>query len=142
MSREDYVSQVVSEFGDNLGLADFEFDETRRASMSIDDMPVTFSYSASPVELLWIHMDLGEAPKDDPAALSGLLELGFLGWVSNRLTIGVDDAGERVIGQSMIPAISLDATTLRGHFEQMAESALLVRDRITRGDYNLENGSA
>ncbi|MEO1019905.1 MAG: type III secretion system chaperone [Pseudomonadota bacterium] len=142
MSREHYVAEIIAELGAGLGLSGFALDGSQRASLIIDGLPVTFTYVAAPVELVWIYVDLGEVPENDPRALDALLQLGFLTWASNRMTLGVDDRGERVIGQAAIPAINLDLPALRGQLGQITESAFLIRDRLTRGDFNLETQAA
>lgn len=137
MSRIDYVSGIIRELGTATGLPDLGLDGNNRLCLRFDSIPVTFHYTAEPVELLWLMVDLGELDPDDRQTLDGVLQLGFLTWLGNRMTLALSDDGRRVIGHSAIPVVNLDLALLKQALAQLMESAEAVAGRIARRDFDL-----
>ena len=136
MSRRHYVEETIQTFGAGLEIPDLSLDDSDRASFSSDGIHVTFSYATEPVETLWIFVDLGEIPENDVNLLSGLLQASYAMWTSNLMTIGINDSGERALGYTSIPVISLNFSNLFKLVEKLLEAAKELRSRIESG--NLE----
>lgn len=136
MSRIDYVSGIIYELGTAMGLPDLALDDKGRLSLRFDSIPVTFHYTAEPVELLWLMVDLGELDPDDRETLNGVLRLGFLTWLGNRMTLALSDDSRRVLGHSAIPVVNLDLGLLKQTLAQLMESAEMVAGRIARRDFD------
>ena len=130
MSRQHYVEQTVGELGAALDIPQLALDSSGRASLSLNGIRLTLCHADDPVELLWLFVDLGEVADDSAELLQGLLQMGFLTWSSNCMTIGIDESGERIIGHSNIPVVFLNAVRLRDLVQRMLESAAAIRQRI------------
>ena len=137
MAREEYVSGVIAEFGQGLGMQGLALDASGQLSLDAGDVPVTFSLTSEPADLLWLHLGLGEVAADDRETLSYLLRLGQLLWARNLMTIGLDDEGTGIYGFTSIPVVTLTAKQLTAVLQAMLESALEVRRRLRDRDYAL-----
>lgn len=129
MSHAEYTAQMISEFGAELGLTEFGPDADGRASVTSGEMNCTFEIQNSPVEAVAIYIDIGSVLDDNPRTLRSLLEVSFQTWVTNVMTIGVDDAGERVIGQTLVPVVNLRPGTLRGVFDRIVAVGTRLQSR-------------
>ncbi len=140
MSRMEYVSQIVGELGRGMGMHDLSLDEEGKVSLLFDDVRVTFMYSDNPVDLLWLFVDLADVDPEQQAPLEALLQLGFLTWSRGRMTIGMSGDGRKAIGHTVIPVVNLDIGVVQDTLGQFLESAMSIRERMARGDYELDNG--
>jgi len=136
MSRESFVAGIVSELGAAIGLPDLALDETGRVSLLLDGVPLTLTYETDPLELLWLLVDLGEVDTERAGPLRALLQMGFLTWSANRLTIGLTDDG-RVVGHTVVPVVNLDRFLLEEVLRHVLETAKAVRERVARGEPEL-----
>ncbi|MEM7026442.1 MAG: type III secretion system chaperone, partial [Pseudomonadota bacterium] len=75
MSRINLVDTVIGELCQSMGLGDRQLDDQGRLTLRFDHTPVTFSYRAEPLEMLWLHVDLGATP-EGRAAPYFLLRVG------------------------------------------------------------------
>lgn len=137
MSRQEFVEQTISELGTKLRIPKLALDSTGRASFSRDGIHMTISYLDQPIEIVWLFVDLGEVGVSQVDVLEGLLQMGFLTWSSNCMTIGIDKSGERAIGHSNIPVVYLNGERLHQVVEGMLEAAVTIRDRIKQRDFEL-----
>lgn len=137
MSRQHLVAQTIAELGTQLGIPDLALDDSSRVSLTVDGIHVTLNYAIEPVELLWLFVDLGEIADDRTEVLEGLLQLGFLTWSSNSMTIGLDEEGQRALGYSSVPVVNLSLDTLVGQLNEMLRSAAAIRERIERNDFEV-----
>ncbi|MEM7023291.1 MAG: type III secretion system chaperone [Pseudomonadota bacterium] len=140
MSQVNRVETVLSAFGARAGLGELKLDDDGRLTLLIDQIPVTFAYSADPVELLWLYVGLGEV-EDGMAAF--LLALGFVTWANNRMTIALDRDARKALGYTVIPVAALDVDSLQKGVTVLVESARPIRDRLASGAYEVDwdNGS-
>jgi hypothetical protein len=140
MSRINLVSKVIGEFGQEIGMPDLALDAEDRVRLMFDETPVTFVYAAEPVELFWLYVDLGEMPANGDAdkAAECLLQLGFLCWAWNKMTIGLDEAGTRAIGFTVIPVALLELGVLKEVLEHLLDAALPVRERMARREFDID----
>ncbi|MEM7021707.1 MAG: type III secretion system chaperone [Pseudomonadota bacterium] len=136
MSRISVVDTVIGELCQSMGLADSPLDDRGRLALRFDDTPVMFSYAAKPIEMLWLHVDLGETPKGR-AALEFLLRLGFDCWCLNRMTIGLDRDGHRAVGHSCVPVSELSLERLDQALGALLEVAVPIRERLLAGDFSI-----
>lgn len=134
MSRRHYVQEIVSETAQAMGLPPLEFDEDACLETEIGDQLVTMMHGTEPAEILWLFVDIAPVP-DDPAHLRGLLQLGFVTWASGRMTLGLDDAGQRLIGYTAIPLSVLTADALKERLEQLLATGAEIADRTARSDF-------
>jgi hypothetical protein len=138
MSRFQRVVSVLNELASELGLGEVVLDERDRATLAFDDTRVTFMFTAEPLELLWLYVDLGEIPTTGDEAPAFLLQIGLGSWATGRMTIGLDDGGRRALGYTSIPVAHLDHPTLHRTLTAMLELALPIRERLDRRNYQLE----
>lgn len=137
MTRLQHVAAVLSELGTDLGLPAITLDDSDRATLAFDDIKVTFAYDAAPVELLSLYAEIGEFEAVDDPAAAFLLEVGFGSWASGRMAIGLDDAGQTVLGHLSIPVILLDGSTLKRTLMGLLEVALPLKERLAARDFRL-----
>jgi hypothetical protein len=137
MAREEFVARVITQLGDEMGLGALALDEGGQLSLNVGEIPLTFSLTSEPVDMLWLHIGLGEIAADDRATLSFLLQYGHLLWFRNLMTIGLDDAGSRVYGYNSIPVVTLSIQHLAGLLEHMLLAAGEVRRRLRDRDFSI-----
>lgn len=137
MSRGEFIHGVLNDLCWKMGLGDAWPDSAGRLTLNFDDTPVTFSSSDDPVELVWIHADLGEIPADGAAAPTFLLRLAFDCWGYNRMTVGLDDTGRKAWGYTCVPAAQLSVESLERALHGLLEVAMPVRERLAKGDFDL-----
>ena len=142
MSRADFIAGVLSELCAKMGLGETGPDAQGRLTLTFGETPVTFSSSADPVELVWIHADLGEIPGEGTEAPTFLLRLAFDCWGLNRMTIGLDDSGRRAWGYTCLPAAHLSADSLEQSLNGLLEVAMPLRERLARGAFDLPEAAA
>ena len=138
MSRLDHVANVLQELAAEAGLDRLALDATDRASLRFDGITVTFTYAAEPVELLWLHADLGPVPTDGDAAPAWLLRLGLMTWASSRMTIGLDQSGTRAVGATAVAVVMLDLATLKEVLARLLEAARPIRDGLAEHQFDLD----
>lgn len=134
MSRINMVDHVVGELCAGMGLGEHSLDVQGRLTLRFEDTPVTFSYSAAPIEFLWMHADLGELRDDDTEALRFVLRVGLDCWRLNRMTIAVDEHG-KAWGYSGLPVAELNRERLWESLQAMLEVAMPIRERLARRDF-------
>jgi hypothetical protein len=134
MSRASFADQIVNDFCRKVGLLDERLDDESRMTLNIGPLCTTFNYVSEPLELLWLHVELGEAPTDK-AALRFLLEAGFESWGLNRMTIGLGDRDGKVWGYNCLPAAALSVDRLEQTLNAMLEVALPIQERLLRRDF-------
>ena len=132
MSRYNYVTEVLKELGNDMGMGPLELDDTNRLSLVFDGVLVTLSYTTDPLELLWIYVDLGEVPADNIHVSREMLKLGFECWGQNVMTIGLDDDGNKAIGYSSIPVTVLELPVLREMLSRMLQATFVVREHLAK----------
>jgi hypothetical protein len=137
MSRQHLVAQTIGELGTQLGIPDLALDDSSRVSLTVDGIRVTLNYAIEPIELLWLFVDLGEIADESTEVLEGLLQLGFLTWSSNSMTVGLDEDGKRALGYSSVPVVNLSLDTLVGQLNEMLRGAAAIRERIERNDFEV-----
>jgi Tir chaperone protein (CesT) family len=142
MSRTQHVGQVLQELAAEAGLASLSLDASDRASLLFDDIPVTFAYTAEPMELLWIWVDLGEIPADGAAAPECLLRLGLMSWAASVMTIGLDEQGRRALGFTSIAVAMLDLARLKEVLARLLAAARPIRERLAAGRFELDRDLA
>jgi hypothetical protein len=138
MSRVQHVEQVLQELAAEAGLASLSLDESDRASLLLDQIRVTFAYSAEPMELLWIWVDLGEIPTEGAAAPECLLRLGLMTWAASVMTIGLDEQGRRALGFTPIAVAMLDLARLKEALTRLLAAARPIRERLAAGRFELD----
>jgi hypothetical protein len=136
MSSDEQVREIIAEAGGQLGAPDLALDDHGCAELALGDVPVTLMLAQQPERLLWLYADLGDVP-DEPGLLCGLLRLGFLGWASGQLTLGLDSAGQRMIGYSVVPVATLSTGSLRTALLRLKEGAEGIRDRLAYRDFDV-----
>jgi hypothetical protein len=134
MSRASFADQIVNDFCGRVGLVDQRLDEEGRLTLQIGPLPTTFTFVSEPLELLWLHVELGEAPAG-AAALRFLLEAGFESWGLNRMTIGLGDRDGKVWGYTCLPAAALSVDRFERTLNAMLEVALPIQERLLRRDF-------
>lgn len=137
MSRGDFVQGVLNGLCRKMGLGDLPLDADGRLTLAVGDMPVSFSLVEEPVEILWIHADLGEIPGEGEAAPTFLMRLAFECWGLNRMTVGLDETGRRAWGYTCIPAELLTDAVLELTLNALLEVAMPVREQLSHGDFPL-----
>ena len=138
MTRLQSVNRVISEFGDAIGMPDLQLGEQDRLRLMFDQTPVTLAYKATPMEMLWLYVDLGEIEPQSEKAAECLLQLGFLCWAMNKMTIGLDEDEKRAIGFTAIPVAQLNLQVLMEVAHHFLDSASTIRERLARRDYDLD----
>jgi hypothetical protein len=138
MSRIKHVEQVLQELAAEAGLAQLRLDESDRASLLLDQIRVTFGYTAEPMELLWIWIDLGQIPAEGAAAPECLLRLGLMTWATSVMTIGLDEEGRRALGFTPIAVAMLDLARLKEVLARVLDAARAIRERLAAGRFELE----
>lgn len=142
MSRFNYVTEVLHELGATMGMGPLELDDTNRLSLVFDGVLVTFSYTADPVELLWIYVDLGDVPAGNIRIPREMLKVGFECWANNVMTIGLDDAGNKAIGYSSIPVSVLEISVLQEMLSRILQTTFLVREHLARSMFDQEQAGS
>lgn len=137
MSRSGHVATVLDDLAASLGLSGIRLDEGDRATLTFDETPVTFAYTAEPIELLWLHVELGEIPADGDEAPLFLLKLARSTWALGQMTIGLDQSGRQILGHTSIPVALLDTDTLRQTLTAVLQLAVPLRARLAEGRYDL-----
>ncbi len=134
MSRIDYVTGILQEFGAEVGLP-LELGSDGRASLRFDDLLVTFAYGEQPMEMLWVYADLGPIPASGVAVPDLLLELNLTVWLRANMTISVDRAGERALGFTMLPLASLDLRALKTALDMLLDVAAEIRGLLEHAEH-------
>ena len=142
MSRYNYVTEVLRELGNDMGMGPLELDDTNRLSLVFDGVLVTLSYTTDPLELLWIYVDLGDVPPDNIHVPREMLKLGFECWGQNVMTIGLDEEGSKAIGYSSIPVTVLELPVLREMLSRMLQATFLVREHLAKAALDENNDEA
>lgn len=142
MSRIAHTNAILGELGTKMGLGSLTLDADHKASLTFDERLVTFTYSEDPMELLWIHLDLGPVPGVGPAAPNRILEINLQTWLSNTMTLGLDEAGERVIGFNVLPVASLGTHALEHLLEAMLETTEVVARELHGLEHAPVSGAA
>jgi hypothetical protein len=137
MSRADYVASVLNEEAAALGLARIALDGSDRATLTFNQLEVTFAYAPEPVELLWLYVDLGSIPERGDQARAFLLQVGIGSWAYGRITVGLGPDGRSAQGFTSIPVATLDQALLHRTLTGLLELALPLRKRLAQGDYSL-----
>ena len=130
MSRLRYVEQVISEFATSIDLPACSFDQSNRLSLTFDEYLVTFSYHSQPFENLSVHVDLGDIPAQGRAHLLALLELNGQSWMSGVMTIGLNPAGDRIIGMTLMPVSALNRQLLTDTLQNMLRASIQMTQLI------------
>ncbi|MEM7021711.1 MAG: type III secretion system chaperone [Pseudomonadota bacterium] len=136
MARINLVDTVVGELCGSMGLPERPLDDQGRLRLRIGDTPVVLSYAGEPLELLWLHVELGDVP-EGLSAPRFLLKLGFECWCLNRMTITLDRAGSKAWGFTCIPVAELTLDRLDQVLKAMLAVAMPIRQRILGGDFAL-----
>ena len=134
MSRIDYVTAILEDFGTEVGLP-IELGSDGRASLWFDDQLVTFAYREKPMELLWIYADLGPVPARGLAVPNLLLELNLSVWLRANMTIAIDQKGERALGYTTLPPASLDLRALKVALDMLLDVAVEIRGLLKNPDH-------
>jgi hypothetical protein len=137
MAREDYVAGVIAELGRDLGISDLALDSHGQLTLEVGEVPVTFSLSTEPADLLWLYVGLGEVANGDRQVLTFLLQFGHVLWAKNLMTLGLDDEGQGICGYSSIAVVALNAQRLAELLSAMLEAAEEVRRRLAQRDFVL-----
>lgn len=151
MSRLNHVQTILSELTSKLGLGAVELDASDsssggRVTLQVGEAPLVFSYSATPADLLWLHVDLGAVPITDTEAHPGqpdpaaefLLQAGFQAWMLAGITIALDDHGGRAMAFTAVPATTLSIESLETSLRQLMETALPLRRQLAAEDWRVE----
>lgn len=138
MSRLQHVVKVLQDLGAEAGLPSLGLDQSDRASLLFDDIPVTFAYTAAPAELLWIYVDLGEVPAEGAAAPTWLLQLGLSTWAASVMTIGLDEEGRRALGYTPIAVAMLDLPRLKEVLTRLLAAARPIRERLALRQFEID----
>ena len=139
MTRLQSVNSVIAEFGDSIGLPDLQLDDQDRLRLTFDQTPVTLAYAAAPMEILWLYVDLGEVDSQSEQAAECLLQLGFLCWTMNKMTIALDEDEKRAVGFTAIPVAQLDLQVLMEVTRHLLDAAEAIRDKLARRDYDIDS---
>ena len=121
----------------DLGLDKIVFDASDQATLTFDEMPVTFGYRIAPVEALSLIIELGEIPATGDDAPRFLLQTGFLSWATGRMAIGLDDTGRQALGHATLPVSLIDAPSLKSALVALLEVALPLRERLAGHDFHV-----
>lgn len=135
MSRFNDVQAVLSEFAADNGLAGICLDDHGQVSLNVGPLEVSFMCEVEPVGILWIFADLGDVP-DDKEATAYLLNLAFVAWLSDSITIAVESGRRRGLGYAAIPVSGLDAKGLSTTFERLVKAAMEIRERLAARDFS------
>lgn len=127
---------------DDLGLGKIVFDASDRATLTFDEMPVTFSYRSAPVEALSLIIELGEIPTAGDEAPKFLLQTGLLSWATGRMAIGLDDTGRQALGNATLPVSLIDASSLKSALVALLEVALPLRERLAKHDFRVDDAAS
>ena len=142
MSRFNYVTEVLHELGASMGMGALDLDDTNRLSLVFDGVLVTFSYTADPVELVWIYVDLGDVPSGSVRVPREMLKVGFECWANNVMTIGMDDSATKAIGYSSIPVSVLELSVLKEMLSRMLQATFLIREHLARSAFEQDQDGA
>jgi hypothetical protein len=137
MSRADYVASVLNEEAAALGLARIALDGGDRATLTFNQLEVTFAYTPEPVELLWLYVELGSIPEASDEARAFLLQVGIGSWAFGRMTVGLAPDGRAAQGFTSIPVATLDQALLDRTLTALLELALPLRKRLAQHDYSI-----
>ncbi len=137
MSRFDLAASIVSEFCADMGLDGIRPNADGRLTLDFGDVPVTFAFSADPVEVLWLHAGLGSIPAEGLAAPKFLMHLASACWTRNRMTVGLDANGQTVWGYTCIPAAKLNKQSLEQTLTALLEAAVPASVQLARQDFDL-----
>lgn len=130
---------ALDTLADDLGLETIVFDASDQATLTFDEMPVTFSYRTTPVEALSLIVELGEVPAAGDEAPRFLLQTGLLSWATGRMAIGLDDTGRHALGRATLPVSLIDASSLKRALVALLEVALPLRERLARHDFRVDD---
>lgn len=137
MPRDSFVASVVAELGRGLGIAELTLDDEGRRTLQIGDGELTLTQGSEPVDLVWLHVRIGEIDNQDRALVRYLLQAGHLLWTRNLMTIVLDDAGSAALGYNMIPVVNLNAARLRDLAIAMLKTAAELHRRIRARDFSI-----
>ena len=137
MTRESYVASVVAEFGHGLGIAELTLDDEGRRTLRVGDGELTLTQGSEPVDLIWLHVRIGEIDNEDRALVRSLLQAGHLLWTRNLMTVALDDTRSAALGFNMIPVVNLNAARLRDLAIAMLKTAAELRRRIQARDFSV-----
>ncbi len=137
MAREDYTAGVIAELGRDLGMDDLALDSGGQMTLEVGETPVTFTLTAEPTDLLWLHVGLGEAVGGDREMLTFLMQYGHLLWAKNLMSIGLDEDGKGIYGYSSIPVVALNTQRLTDLLTAMLAAAEEVGGRLAQREFAL-----
>ncbi|MEM7023132.1 MAG: type III secretion system chaperone, partial [Pseudomonadota bacterium] len=140
MSRLGYVKQVVEELGMSVGQSDLSLDDRGATVLQVEGMVFTLIHAADPEEILWLFVDLGQVP-EDAELLRGLLTFGLMTWASAQMTVGVNKAGDRILGYVALPVVVLTAERLIDCLNRMHACGTELVGRLNRRDFSFDPGA-
>ncbi|MEM1112785.1 MAG: type III secretion system chaperone [Pseudomonadota bacterium] len=135
MDFPEQVTNVLDDLARAYGLVDLDLDSQGRVSLRRHEVVLTLSYSDVPLEGLTIFVDLGTLPMESAPALNYLLELNYLAWTANLMSIGLDASGDRAIGQFVVPLSCIERQSLQAQLTDMIKAAQTIRQRLAAEDY-------
>jgi hypothetical protein len=133
MSQRARVDAALSEYAQACGLGTLALDSDGHADIEVDGVAITLSFAETPAELLFCVAAIAPVEDGDDDTPRVMLEIGFSTWMKGVMTIGLDAAGSEILGYVAIPPARLDAATLAGTADQMAQTALQIRHRLAAG---------
>lgn len=138
MSRINFIETVLSEACEAMGLGETAFDDQGRLTLRFHETPVTFAYAAEPIEMLWLHVELGAIPEEGANGPQFLLTLATDCWGLNRMSIGLAEDGRSAWGYTGIAAFQLTRELLEQTLRNLLEVAMPIRERIARREFALD----
>ena len=132
MSRYDYVTLVLNEIGDEIGMGSLRLDDSNRVSLLFDEVLVTFTYVAFPFEQLRLHIELAEIAERDVPMMQQVAQVAMECWLNGVMTIALDKQGRKVVGHMSIPVSRLESNSLKDSLDGVLTRATAVREKLAQ----------
>ncbi|MEM9045351.1 MAG: type III secretion system chaperone [Pseudomonadota bacterium] len=139
MLNSDHINPITEEFGDMIGVPGLQLDTDGRASLKVGQLDVGLLLDREDQQIFWLFVSFGEL-SDDEEAPAFLMQVNFLSWLGDTMTIAIDEDGPgdgyRVIGYNAIPTSILSAEILSHSFQRFCNAALVIHSRLDAADYS------
>ncbi|MEM6440006.1 MAG: type III secretion system chaperone [Pseudomonadota bacterium] len=137
----DPIDAAIQETMRKLGIEDAALDEDGALTLDVEGAPLLLRRGGEPVEGLWIHIGLGDAPEGSVAARF-LMRAAFEGWSQGRMTVGLDRRSGQAWAGSMLPAVGITADLLESALVSMIDACDPLRERLAAGEVHLADDDA
>ncbi len=133
------TENVLTEFGNTLGLSDLAFDETNACKLVFDGRHAIQFELDRDAEFIYLHAELGSAPAQ-ATDLRALLEAGFLGTNAGGGAFGISPDNGQLFLWKRLRTAYLTVDALFAETESFVHALRFWQTKIAAGQFSLSTG--